>query len=82
MKTIRKLRVVLLLVLMGWASTMSAVNIYWDPQNGNNNNSGLSASKPLKTWTAARNLWAEKNPDGGGWVYMMSSREITRSREQ
>ena len=77
MKAIRKLKVMLLLALLGWAGTMEAVNVFWDPVNGNNNNTGLSASKPLKTWTAARNLWAEKNPDGGGWVYMMSTREIT-----
>ena len=67
-----------LALMLGFTGeTWAATNVYWDQANGSNSNSGLSASKPLKTWTAAKNLWAEKNPDGGGWVYMMSPRTIT-----
>ena len=80
MKTIRKLRILLALFFIGSVSVAFATDIYWDPENntGNasNNNNGQSATKPVASWTTARNKWAALPANQRGWVIMMSPRPV------
>ena len=74
MKTIRKLKWMLVVVLLGWANVSNA-HVYWKPNSGNDSNDGSTAAKAVKSWTRAKALLANQNNDQ--WIYLTEQLTIS-----
>ena len=68
MKTIRKLKWMLVVVLLGWANVSNA-HVYWNP-NVSTDGNGASPSTPCRHWSTAKSKLAAQGNDQ--YIIMMA----------